>query len=133
MKVVLDTNVFVSGIFWSGPPYEILTAWRDGELELVLSLKILEEYVRIAVELSREFLTVDLFPFIGLLTTRGNICIPKRLPRQICRDPSDDQFLECALGGNTRCIVSGDRQLLAVSGYKGIEILKPREFVNRYL
>ncbi len=133
MRVVLDTNVFVSGIFWAGPPSDVLIAWRDRKVDIVLSLPILEEYLRIAIELSRKFPMVDLFPFIDLLTTRGKICIPKRLPRQVCHDSSDDQFLACALGGNVRCIVSGDHHLLDVSGYKGIEILKPREFVNRYL
>ena len=42
MKVVLDTNVFVSGVFFNGPPYEILKAWQDGKIQLELSLEILD-------------------------------------------------------------------------------------------
>lgn len=41
LKVVMDTNVFVSGVFFSGPPYEILKAWQEGEFELVVSQEIL--------------------------------------------------------------------------------------------
>lgn len=51
MKVVLDTNVFVSGLFFSGPPYEILSAWRDGRLQLVVSAEILDEYRRVGERL----------------------------------------------------------------------------------
>lgn len=47
MKVVLDTNVFVSGVFFSGPPFDILTAWRDGRLQMVVTAEILEEYRRV--------------------------------------------------------------------------------------
>ena len=43
MRVILDTNVFVSGVFFRGPPYQILTAWRDGKIQLVVSPEILEE------------------------------------------------------------------------------------------
>ena len=46
MRIILDTNVFVSGVFFSGPPYEILAAWRDGKVQLVISPEILEEYQR---------------------------------------------------------------------------------------
>jgi putative PIN family toxin of toxin-antitoxin system len=49
MKVVLDTNVFISGIFFSGPPYQILKAWRDGKIQLVLSESILEEYLFVLI------------------------------------------------------------------------------------
>ena len=44
MKVVLDTNVFISGVFFSGPPHQILTAWRDGKIQLAISQEILKEY-----------------------------------------------------------------------------------------
>lgn len=44
MRVVLDTNVLVSGIFFTGPPYEILSAWQDGRVRLVVTLEIVREY-----------------------------------------------------------------------------------------
>jgi predicted nucleic acid-binding protein len=51
MKIVLDTNVFISGIFFSGPPYRILEAWRDGGLQPVISQEIFDEYRNVADEL----------------------------------------------------------------------------------
>ncbi len=47
MKIVLDTNVFVSGVFFTGPPYEILNAWRQAVVQIVVSPEILDEYRRV--------------------------------------------------------------------------------------
>jgi putative PIN family toxin of toxin-antitoxin system len=58
VKIVLDTNVFISGVFFTGPPYRILEAWRDRTLELVLSPEILEEYRRVGSELSTRYPTL---------------------------------------------------------------------------
>ncbi len=55
MKVVLDTNVFISGIFFSGPPSNILQAWKDSKIQILLSKEILLEYRRVAEELSSKF------------------------------------------------------------------------------
>lgn len=73
MRVILDTNVFVSGVFFSGPPYEILDAWRHGQFTLVVSLEILSEYARVGQELAGEFPTVDLAPALELLASKGEV------------------------------------------------------------
>ena len=44
MRVIVDTNVFISGIFWPGPPSRIMDLWADGKLQIVLSTEIFEEY-----------------------------------------------------------------------------------------
>jgi predicted nucleic acid-binding protein len=81
MKVVLDTKVFVSGIFfnnaaiYSAPP----------------------------------------------------------LPESVCDDPDDDKFLACALASGCNLIISGDKHLLAASGYREVEVLKPRVFLERII
>ncbi len=61
MKVVLDTNVFISGVFFSGPPYQILKAWHDERIQLVISEKIFEEYVRVGEILSQQFSKIQLW------------------------------------------------------------------------
>ena len=133
MKVILDTNVFVSGIFWSGPPHEILRAWRNRTFELVLSSDILEEYKRVAAELSAKFTAVDLSDFMSLLTVETSIHSAPSLLHSVCEDPNDDKFIACALANKVLHIVSGDKALLKVSGYQKIDIIKPRDFVTRYL
>jgi len=73
VKIVLDTNVFISGIFFSGPPYQILQAWRDNKLQIVLSQEILEEYHRVAEELVDQFPRVDLRSILELLTIKAEL------------------------------------------------------------
>ncbi len=73
MRIVLDTNVFVSGIFFTGPPHHILRAWRDGKVHLVISPEILEEYSRVAEVLSEKFPSIDLSPILELVTVNSDM------------------------------------------------------------
>ncbi len=133
MKVVLDTNVFVSGIFFTGPPYQILEAWRDDKLQLAISADILEEYHSVGLKLAEQFSAIDLGPVLDLVMANAEMFSVQCLPEAVCDDPDDDKFLACALACKSKVIVSGDKHLLRVSGFQGIQIIKPREFVNTYL
>ena len=133
LKVVMDTNVFVSGVFFSGPPYQILQAWQSGEFELAVSQDILDEYQRVGEILAEERPNIDLKPILTFVIERAKVYKPAKLKEPVCEDPDDDKFLACALASGSRVIISGDKHLLKVSGYEGIEVLKPREFVDGYL
>ena len=101
MKVILDTNVFVAGVFFAGPPYAILNAWRRGRLQLVVSAAILEEYRRVGDQLGQEFPAVDAQPSFDLLAVHAQVIEAPPLPAQVCSDPDDDKFLSCAVASNT--------------------------------
>lgn len=133
MRVILDTNVFVSGVFFSGPPYEILDAWRHGRLTLVVSPEILNEYERVGRELAHEFPSVDLAPSLELLAFKGEVVKAPPLAEQVCSDRDDDMFLACAVASGTKIISSGDKALRKSSGYAGVEVLTPREFMAKHL
>ena len=133
MKVIIDTNVFVSGIFFRGPPYQILKAWRDDKIELVISPDILDEYRRVGEILAENHPAIDLAPILTLVIQYADVVSAPPLPDPVCQDPDDDKFLACALASGSVIIVSGDKHLLEVSGYRGIEVIKPRDFVNKYL
>jgi putative PIN family toxin of toxin-antitoxin system len=77
MRVVLDTNVFVSGVFFSGPPSRILKAWRDGRLTLIYSAAIFEEYDRVFTELAEDFPRINPRPILDFLVIYGEIGIPR--------------------------------------------------------
>ena len=66
MKVILDTNVFISGIFFSGPPSQVLKAWAQQKFQIVLSRQILDEYQRVAETLSSKFQAIDISLIIDL-------------------------------------------------------------------
>ena len=133
MKIVLDTNVFISGIFFAGPPYEVLKAWRDGQIQILISEEIIEEYRRVGELLSKQFPGIEFAPALQILAIHAEFVRTKKLATQVCEDPDDDKFLECAISGNSNLIVSGDKHLLKISRYKGIVILSPRNFVENYL
>ncbi len=111
MKVLLDTNVFVSGIFWKGPPHTILEAWKNKEFQLILSIDILDEYQRVLDELSVKY------PRVGITTSKimevirvySEIVSTVKFSKPICEDPDDDKFLEAACASNAKYIVTGDK------------------------
>ncbi len=133
MKVVLDTNVLISGIFFSGPPYEILIAWRKGLIQIVLSPEILDEYQEVASRLAEKFPSIELIPILRLIATGSELVHAPKLTSPVCDDPDDDKFLACALASHTKVIISGDRHLLKKSGYRGVLILSPSSFIRQYL
>ena len=130
MRVVLDTNVFVSGVFFGGPPGDVLAAWRDGVIEVVVSREIIGEYVRVGERLSARFPDIDLEPALRLVAAFGTLVSAPPLPEPVCADRDDDKFLACALAAGAPYIVSGDRALLAVSPHRTVVVIRPRDFLD---
>lgn len=130
MKIVLDTNVLMSGIFFRGNPHRIVHAWRTGRLRLVVSAEILEEYAAVAKRLGAEFGVGEAETTIGLMATHAEIVAAPELPTQVCDDADDDKFLACAVAGRVSIVVSGDKALRRASRYRDIEVLTPRQFVD---
>jgi putative PIN family toxin of toxin-antitoxin system len=133
VKAILDTNVLISGIFFSGLPSEILSAWREEKIELIVSPEILEEYRRVGEEMEAKFPSVEVAPFLELVAIEATMVKAKPLSEEVCTDPDDDKFLACALSSKAKVICSGDKALLKTSGYCGIEVLTPRNFADRFL
>ena len=130
MKIVLDTNVLISGIYFSGPPSTILQAWCSRKLQLCVSLEILEEYLDVAERLANRYAGVEYEQILGLVVQNAEVVQPEHLLESICEDPDDDKFLACAFAAKAETIVSGDRDLLRVSGYRNLQIMKPKMFVR---
>lgn len=133
MRVILDTNVVISGVFFGGLPARILEAWRDGLIRPVLSAEIFEEYQRVGEVLANRYPGVDLSPFLALLTEHSELVEAQALAEPISADPDDDKFLACALAAGVPVVVSGDRDLIELSGWGGIRVLRPRQFVEELL
>jgi len=132
VRIVLDTNVFVSGVFFTGPPAQILKAWSQGRVSLVTSSAILDEYYRVGRTLAARYPGVDLKPALIFLAIHAEIVSAPDLTESVSEDPDDDKFLACAQAGGVSIIVSGDKHLLRVSGWKSVEVLRPRQFVDRH-
>ena len=131
-KVVLDTNVFVSGLAFSGKPREILElAWK-GEIEVYISPFILEE---LGDCLKEDFgwSKDEIMGVMRRIRTKTILVHPKT-PISVIKEKKDDnRILECAIEGKVDYIISGDkRHLLPLRKYQGIWILSPAEFLNLF-
>jgi putative PIN family toxin of toxin-antitoxin system len=133
VRIVLDTNVLISGIFFRGPPHKILKAWKSKKIQIVISPEIYSEYIRVADIISNKYPSIDISRILNLITVHSEIIQPSILPEKVCQDPDDDKFIACALSGQVEFIVSGDKDLLKQSGYKGIGIIIPKEFCDKFL
>ena len=133
MRVVLDTNVLVSGLLFSGPPAEILRAWAQRRFTIAISPEVQDEYEDVARRMSTRYPAVGLRRLFDLVLVAADMCTPAPLASPVCSDASDDKFFACALGANADIIVSGDRHLLRASGFGGVSVLTPRAFVDQYL
>ena len=133
MKVVLDTNVLISGAFFTGAPSQIVDSCVDGRCHMIASTDIINEYQRVGDLFSNKHPNTDFTGFLSLLVANAFIVEPRALGKTVCRDPDDDKFIECAIAGKAQVIISGDKDLLAVSSYAGIPIVRPRKFLDEYL
>lgn len=137
VRVVLDTNVSVSGVIASGYSARILDATREEEIKIITSVHLLEEFSDV---ISRRRI-VRKYPdvaenadiLVDFLRSAGEIVegIPQK--EQVSSDRDDDYVLACAVDGKADYIVSGDPHLLDLKTYNEIPILSPREFTERVL
>ena len=93
----------------------------------------LRKYLRVEKFLAERFLKINLDPIIKLIALKAELVLAPNLSDPICDDPNDDKFLACALKSKNKLIISGDKHLLRVSGYRGIKIIRTRKFVDNYL
>lgn len=129
IRVVVDTNVYVSALVFGGKPAAVLQLAGAGAFQLVVAATIKAEVM--------ETLTTK----FGWSARRAEQAC-RRLWEEACwmvrpqevrgsRDPDDDPVLSCALEAQARAIVTGDQDLLVLHPFRGVEILAPAEFLAR--
>ncbi len=134
MHVVLDTNILVSAAI--KPKSHFAKALRQGAFTLIITEPLLKELIAV---LNRSKLRdkYHLTPhyihaFLQLIGTRGEFFEPGE-KINLCRDPKDNMFLEAAVAGLARVIVSKDRDLLDLVSFRSIPIIEPKNFLQTYL
>ena len=132
MKIVVDTNVVISGTFFGGNPRRVIEAVAENKIKACASASITEEYIEIVEELIDKKQGKLRKNLLDLFIANLEIIDPVT-EIQISRDPDDDKFIECAIDAKALYIVSGDQDLLEIGTYEGIEIITASEFCKRYL
>ena len=129
VKIVLDTNVLVSGIFFNGAPNKILARMLAGKFQLCVSAEIMAEYDRILGKMAEAHPGIEYAEILEQIRGAAIVVRDVKLRGQVCSDPDDDKFLACALESKALLVVSGDRALLETNGYMGVHVLKPSPFL----
>jgi hypothetical protein len=131
MRVVVDTNVFVSS-FFGGPPREVIERWKRGDITLCVSREPLDEYVEV---LNRLGLQANLIhELLELFASGYNLVFTASTsPLQVLKDDPDDNMLfECAVELEAAVIVTGDKAVRTVGRYMDVDVATPTEFIARY-
>ena len=136
MRILVDTNIIISGIFFGGKPRELLQKCFSGTLQMVCSEEIFTEYKetieRLTIKTGRN-IGEELEP----LLIENLEFIENRYSDSYSRDPDDDKFINCARSGGIEFIISGDKDLLVLKKINGVNIVELTDFfeiieMNKY-
>jgi len=132
MKIVVDTNVALSGLLWRGPPNQILKWAREGILGILACEETTAELRRALryKRFSKRMSALETTP-AEVLAYYMNLVLfvptPEIIPEQIIEDPFDNLFLALASDNRARLIISGDKHLLELEEYQRLQIVTPSE------
>jgi len=129
LKVVLDTNIFVSAFLTKGDCARIVRMWEKGKFILITSTEILKEIVDVLTYLGAPRHHTS--RLLKLVQQKARLVEPY-LKVNVSRHSADNKFLECAIEGNAEVIVSGDDDLKVIGEYKGIRIISIRYFLDNF-
>lgn len=129
LKVVIDTNVFISGIVFGGTPRKIIDAWITKQYIFCLSPEL---KAKILIKLEKKFSLPQ--EAMSKIKEALDTYSQKYIPIQkvtLCKDPQDNFLLELAEEAKADYLVSGDKLVLAMKDYKNTKIISPREFFDK--
>lgn len=131
MRIVADTNIYISALFWRGNPYRLIHLCYEGKAKLVVSRQIIEELERILLsdekfKMEREDVALN----TEIILSNAELVEPNFILNVIKDDPADDRILECAVEGEAEYLVSGNKHLLDVKEFKGIKILTAKQMLD---
>ena len=129
MRIVVDTNVLASAVFFGGKPGELLRLILARYVSAVATQEILDEYQDTIDYLLEKYKGRELhFSAVPIYSTME--IIPAKTRVSVCRDSDDDKFISCAIDGQCYYVVSGDKDLLTLKKYRHVKIVTVSEFLN---
>jgi putative PIN family toxin of toxin-antitoxin system len=131
MRVVVDTNVFVSS-FFGGHPKAIIDLWKEGRIVFCLTNAIIDEYIEVIARMGLAG-AKELGELLSVFRTGHNCVFTLQTPSiTVAADPDDNKFIEAAVALDAEVIISGDKHLKKIKRYAGINVFAPKDFLDRY-
>jgi|SRR5450756_2419997 uncharacterized protein len=130
MRVVLDTNVFVS-MTLGGQVGAISAAWKANQFTLIMSDAIFSEYIDVLSRPKLHLTAETVSVVVARVQRHAEFVTPTKTVTAVEGDPTDNKFLEAAIEGQADCVVSGDKHLLELKTFRGLPMLTAREFIER--
>ena len=127
-RVVIDTNVLISGFYWSGAPKQIISLWLKGKLKLYVSPGTAAELISLLIRFGVP--QTKIRNIKKLIITHSARIIPQQKVT-VCRDPKDNQFLELCLTAVADYLVTGDKDLLILKKFHQTQIFSPKQFLGK--
>ena len=132
MRIVIDTNVVASAIFFGGRPRDLLELLLRHDVDAYISKEILDEYQATMTYLQEKYPAKKVNVPLTQIAAACRMIEPKTAVK-VCRDPADDMFIACAVDSRSVYIVSGDKDLLEVRQYQDVQIVTVADFFeNRW-
>ncbi len=128
IRIVPDTNVLISSVFWRGKPHEVINRGLNGEYALITSKEILEEFLTKLIN-KFGFPQDQLSKLIETIFNDYHI-VQKVSTLNVVRDPTDNKIIETAVDGGANYIVIGDPDLTDMKEFQGIKNLTPDKFLK---
>ena len=129
-KVVIDTNVWISALFWRGKPRKIYDLFVEDKILTYFSEATFKEWIEKISKLSKLFNKEKEIKLLGKLIKNRAVFLEPVKEVKVCRDPKDNMVLEIAEVSNSKYIISGDKDLLSLKKYKSIKIVSPSQFLK---
>lgn len=132
-RVVLDTSVLISALLFKGELSRRVELWKKGKIIPVFSRETFGEFRTaltypkfcLSQEETESIIQNDILPFFEVVENVRNV-------KGICRDPSDDKFISCAVSAPATYLVSGDKDLTDLDHYQTIKIVKAKDFLEMF-
>lgn len=129
-KVVIDTNVLISAFGWHGKPEDIVKLATAGRVKNFISLEMLAELRNVVAYPKLNFSGTLQAEIIETVFSISSITTVNESVNVIAVDPPDNRVIECAVSADVDFIISGDKHLLNLKNFRGIEIFSPEEFLS---
>ncbi len=132
-KVVLDTNILLSALLFTGRASKITSLLENKTIVMVISKEILEEYIRALAYPKFSLTEEEIKSLVGeVILPLAKTVRPSELLEEVCRDKEDDKFLACAKAAKADVIVSGDKDLLVLKEFEDIPIKSLNAFLGEF-